>query len=144
MREPPALPHRWPFRFVDVVVQRSGETGERTGRRGTAVTQITSGGRACAGGEWGSTAILAEALAQAALATAGGGGEEPKETGVYLAGIQGFEASRPPLAGETLSIDVALTAAFGKVARFDGVIRAGEETLARGSILVSRSAGPEA
>ena len=141
MTTPPDLPHRWPFRFIDVVVERSGSPEGSEGRRGRVLARVSANGRAACGESWGSTAILAEALAQAAFAVAGGTGAAGGQ--VYLGGIRDFAAVRPPLAGESLEIDVRMAGAFGAVAKFDGEIRAGEETLARGSILVHRSAGPE-
>jgi 3-hydroxymyristoyl/3-hydroxydecanoyl-(acyl carrier protein) dehydratase len=138
----PVLPHRWPFRFVDLVVERAGSTGTPEGRRGRVLARVSANGRAASGESWGSTAILAEALAQAAFAVAGGMDGGPEER-IFLGGIRDFTAVRPPRAGESLAIEVRMAGAFGAVARFDGEIRAGEETLARGSILVHRSAGTE-
>jgi 3-hydroxymyristoyl/3-hydroxydecanoyl-(acyl carrier protein) dehydratase len=140
--ELPVLPHRWPFRFVDLVVERSSQGTDR--REGRVLARVSANGRGASGEEWGSMAILVEALAQAAFAVAGGSEGSPEEAGrVFLGGIRDFTAVRPPRAGESLAIDVRLAGAFGAVAKFEGEIRAGEETLARGSILVHRSAGPE-
>jgi 3-hydroxymyristoyl/3-hydroxydecanoyl-(acyl carrier protein) dehydratase len=141
--EKPALPHHWPFRFVDVVVERSGPPGQTEGLGGKVRTLVSANGRAASGEAWGNRAILAEALAQAAFAVASDPEREGAGGRVFLGGIRDFVAIRPPRAGESLEIDVRMAGAFGAVARFDGEVRAGQETLARGSILVHRSAGPE-
>ena len=130
----PGLPHAYPFRFVDVVRERSD--GESFG--GTVSTRLTANARCSMGERWGSAALLAEALAQAALLLQGGDAEAGRKG--FLAGIEGFEVSRLPEAGESLEVAVRLAARFGRVIRFEGEVKAGAETVARGSILV-RQAG---
>jgi 3-hydroxymyristoyl/3-hydroxydecanoyl-(acyl carrier protein) dehydratase len=126
----PDLPHSYPFRFVDVVAQPAGPgfTGGRVSAR------ITTGARAVIDGSWSSAALLAEALAQAALLLKGDDPESARRG--FLAGIDAFEVHRVPQAGESLDIDVRLAARFGAVVKFDGEVRSGTETLARGSVLV--------
>ena len=55
--------------------------------------------------------VPAEAIAQAALLLEGGDSEEARSG--FLAGIEGFEAKRLPVAGETLEVSVRLAARFG-------------------------------
>ena len=124
------LPHAYPFRFVDTVSEVSGD--ESFG--GTVSTRLTANGRGAMGPEWGSCVLLAEALAQAALLLQGGDVDAGRRG--FLAGIDSFEVSRRPQAGETLDVVVRLAARFGAVIKFEGEIRSGAETVARGSILV--------
>ena len=134
MTAPARLPHAYPFRFVEKVLS-SGDRGS-----GTVAARVTSGGRATAAGEWASPMLLAEAIAQAALALQNG--EEETQRRGFLAGIDGLEFSRVPRAGESLEIDVRLTARFGAIVRFEGVVRCGSERIASGAVLV-REALPD-
>ena len=126
----PGLPHIYPFRFVDTVSERSG--GDAFA--GTVSTRLSANGRGVMGAEWGSPVLLAEALAQAALLLQGGDVDAGRRG--FLAGIDGFEVTRRPQAGESLEVTVRLAARFGAVLKFDGEIRSGAETVAHGSILV--------
>lgn len=126
----PGLPHVYPFRFVDVV--REPAAGEPFG--GSVSTRLTANARASMGERWGSPALLAEALAQAALLLQGGDAEAGRKG--FLAGIDGFEVSRLPEAGESLEVAVRLAARFGRVIKFEGEVRSGAQIVARGSILV--------
>jgi 3-hydroxymyristoyl/3-hydroxydecanoyl-(acyl carrier protein) dehydratase len=127
-----ALPHGYPFRFADVVVEERNADFSR----GRVRVGVTGNGRAAMGEQWGSPLLLAEAIAQAALLLEGGDPEMGRRG--FLAGLDGFEATRAPRAGETLLVDVRLAARFGKVARFDGEVTSGGEPIARGSILVRK------
>jgi len=126
----PGLPHAYPFRFVDTVLERTG--GESFG--GTVSTRLTANAWAAMGARWGSAALLAEALAQAALLLQGGDVESGRKG--FLAGIDGFEVSRLPEAGESLRVVVRLAARFGPVIKFEGEVKSGAEIVARGAILV--------
>ena len=130
MRIPPELPHAYPFRFVETVVESRNEDFSR----GTARVAVSANGRAAAGVQWQSPLLLAEAIAQSALLLEGADPEIGR-TG-YLAGIDGFEVSRAPRAGETLEVRVRLAARFGAIVKFDGEVLCGAESLARGSVLV--------
>lgn len=128
----PILPHAYPFRFVDTVVrERNADFSE-----GTVSLRVSANGRAAMGESWSSPLLLAEAIAQSALLLEGGDADLGRRG--FLAGLDGFELTRAPLAGETLSVDVRLAGRFGAMAKFDGLVRSGEETLARGSILVRK------
>ena len=126
----PALPHTYPFRFVDTVVSAAGPDFDR----GQVSARVTAGARAAMGAEWASPALLAEAIAQAALLLRGGDPETGRRG--FLAGIEGFEIDRLPRAGETLTVDVRVAARFGAVVKFEGEVQSGAERIAGGAILV--------
>lgn len=126
------LPHVYPFRFVDAVVRPAGP--DFTG--GVVSARISAGARAAMGGAWSSGALLAEAIAQAALLLEGGDSEAGRRG--FLAGIDDFEIHRAPEAGETLTVDVRLFASYGAIVKFEGEVRSGSESIARGAILVRR------
>ncbi|HYB53198.1 MAG TPA: hypothetical protein VEG84_04975 [Thermoanaerobaculia bacterium] len=130
-----AFPHAYPFRFVDLVLEERNADFSR----GRVKVQVTANARAAMGEQWGSPVLLVEALAQGALLLEGGDAEAGRRG--FLAGIEGFEARRAPTAGETLSLDLALSARFGPIVRFDGRITSGDEEVARGGILVRKGEG---
>jgi 3-hydroxymyristoyl/3-hydroxydecanoyl-(acyl carrier protein) dehydratase len=127
-----ALPHAYPFRFVDTVTRPAGE-GFAGGR---VRVRISSDGWGARGEAWRSPLLLGEAIAQAALLLEGGDPEAGRRG--FLAGIQDLEMTRAPRAGETLEITVGLAGRLGPVLRFDGSVAANGETLARGSVLVRK------
>jgi len=132
-----AFPHAYPFRFVDTVAEGATSGGERTappGFQGRVRIRVTANARAAMGEGWQSPLLYPEAIAQAALLLEGADAEAGR--GGYLAGIQELSIERAPRAGETLEISVRLHGRFGAMHRFDGEVRAGEELLARGSVLV--------
>ena len=132
-----AFPHAYPFRFVDTVSQGATSGGERTappGFEGRVRVRVTANARAAMGEGWQSPLLYPEAIAQAALLLEGADAEAGR--GGYLAGIQELSIERAPRAGETLEISVRLHGRFGAMHRFDGEVHAGEELLARGSVLV--------
>jgi len=126
------FPHGYPFRFADVVLEERNSDFSR----GRVRVSVTANGRAAMGERWGSPLLLIEAIAQAALLLEGGDAETGRRG--FLAGIEGFEASRPPIAGEMLSIDVRLSARFGSMARFDGDVTSAGESIAHGGVFVRR------
>ena len=103
---------------------------------GTVTIRVTGNSRAAMGERWISPLLLAEAIAQAALLLEGGDADLGRRG--FLAGIEGLELFRSPFAGETLTVDVRLTARFGAMVRFDGSVQAGDETIARGAVLVRK------
>ncbi len=126
----PGLPHVYPFRFVDTVLERK----EGASFGGTVSARLTANARGAVGARWGSPVLLAEALAQAALLLQGGDVDAGRKG--FLAGIDAFEVARLPESGESLEVVVRLAARFGAVIKFEGEIKSGAETVARGSILV--------
>lgn len=133
-----ALPHAYPFRFVDTVV----EERDADFSRGMVRARISGNARGSMGAGWQSPLLYAEAIAQAALLLEGGDAAAARAG--FLAGLEGFESERLPLAGETLEISVRLAAHFGAIFRFDGEVRSGGEVLARGSVLVRKGDAADA
>jgi 3-hydroxymyristoyl/3-hydroxydecanoyl-(acyl carrier protein) dehydratase len=125
-----ALPHAYPFRFVDTV----SAPADAAFAGGRVRVRVSANARAAMGQEWGSPILLAEAIAQAALLLEGDDPDRARSG--FLAGIENFSAERPPRAGETLEIAVHLAARFGAILRFDGEVLSGTDVLARGSVLV--------
>lgn len=132
---PPRMPHAYPFRFVDRVVEDRDETFSK----GRVELAVSAGQWAASGATWGSSFLLAEVIAQSVLLLEGGDPEIGK-TG-FLAGLDNFSAARPPLAGERLTVAVRLTARYGPVVKFAGVVSSAGEEIARGEILVRRGQG---
>jgi 3-hydroxyacyl-[acyl-carrier-protein] dehydratase len=136
-----ALPHAYPFRFVDSVLENVplAAVGGAVGAaewKGKVRTSLSANGRATAHGAWGSPMLYAEAIAQAALLLEGGDAERGRHG--FLAGIDDFQMSRPAEAGETLDISVRIAARFGGIVKFDGEVRSNDEIVARGSVLVRK------
>ena len=133
-----ALPHAYPFRFVDSILEDRPRAGGPGGEkwRGRVKSAISANGRATRDGAWGSPMLYAEAIAQAALLLEGGDPEIGRQG--FLAGIDGFQSLRPAEAGETLDVSVELAARFGGIVKFQGEIRSGDEVLARGTVLVKK------
>jgi hypothetical protein len=104
--------------------------------RGTVTIRVAGNARAAMGERWMSPLLLAEAIAQAALLLEGGDADLGRRG--FLAGIEGLEILRSPAAGETLTVDIRLTAKFGAMVRFDGEIHSGDERIARGAVLVRK------
>lgn len=129
---PVDFPHVYPFRFVDRII----EAKDADFSKGSVAIRVSGNARAAAGEAWHSPLLLAEAIAQSALLLEGG------DAGIgrrgFLAGIDAFEATRPPRAGETLRVDVRLAAKFGAIVRFEGVVSADGEQIARGAVLVRK------
>jgi 3-hydroxymyristoyl/3-hydroxydecanoyl-(acyl carrier protein) dehydratase len=136
-----SLPHAYPFRFVDSILESPPQTpaGGAEAWQGRVKTLLSANGRATVDAAWGSPLLYAEAIAQAALLLEGGDPEIGRRG--FLAGIDGFQATRAPLAGETLAVSVRLAGRFGAIAKFDGEVRSGEEILARASVLVRKGDG---
>lgn len=131
------FPHAYPFRLVDVVLEERNADFSR----GRVRVGVTANARLAMGDRWGSPLLLAEAIAQSALLLEGGDAGLGRRG--FLAGIEGFQARRPPLAGEMLSVDVRLSARFGSIVRFDGEVTSGGEEIARGGVLVRKGEPPE-
>ena len=116
---------------MDAVLTPPGEDFSE----GQVSAAVTANGRLTAGNDSAAgTALLAEAIAQAALLLQGGDPEVGRRG--FLAGIDGFQVDRLPQPGDRLQINVRLTARFGSIVKFEGEVRSGSETLARGGILV--------
>lgn len=127
------LPHVYPFRFVDTVLDEAGPDFAA----GRVRARISANGRAAMGEAWQSPLLLAEAVAQSALLLEGGDSETARRG--FLAGLENFAFARSPRAGETLEIRVRLAARFGAVARFEGEVLADGDAIATGAVLVRKA-----
>ena len=101
-----SLPHRFPFRFVDV---------ERAGR---AVARVTFGAYWRRGETAASPALLVEAVAQGAalLARTDGRGDAP----LALAAVEEANWLVVPADGQTLEITVDVEKSLGRLVRVRG------------------------
>lgn len=129
---PPPLPHGYPFRFVDAVVEEKNADFSR----GSVRLRVSANARASMGEAWQAPLLLAEAIAQSALLLEGGDADLGRRG--FLAGLEGMELVRSPEPGETVLVEVRLAARFGAMVRFEGVVTSGGETLARGAVLVRK------
>src|SRR5262249_40147570 len=68
VRTPRDLPHSYPFRFVETVLEPRDEAFTR----GKVLVSVSANGRAASGAQWHSPFLLAEAIAQSALLLEGG------------------------------------------------------------------------
>ncbi len=124
------LPHAFPFRFADGVVER---TGPAEGRVRASMTANAEAMR-----DTGfPTAVLAELVAQSALLLQGGDAALGRKG--FLAGISDFSVQRLPVAGDVLTIDVSIAGRLGDAVKFDGIVRDAEgRAVARGAVTVKQ------
>ncbi len=132
MNATPTLPHAYPFRFVDIVLEERNADFSR----GRVRAALTANARAVMGERWATPLLLAETIAQGALLLEGGDPELGRSG--FLAGLEGFQVFRLPRAGEVLTVDVRLSAKLGPMVRFEGEVTSGGEEIARGAVLVRR------
>jgi hypothetical protein len=122
------LPHEFPFRFADGVVER---TGPAEGRVRAAVTANAAAMRVAGL----PAAALAELIAQSALLLEGGDPGLGRKG--FLAGISDFAVDRLPEAGDMLTVDVTIAGRLGTTVKFDGVVRdQSGQSVARGAVTV--------
>lgn len=122
------LPHGFPFRFADGVVER---TGAAEGRVRAAVSADAAAVRGTAL----TAAALAELIAQSALLLEGGDAALGRKG--FLAGISDFAVERLPEPGDLLTVDVSLAGRLGETVKFDGVVRDQTgQSVAHGSVTV--------
>ena len=112
-----SLPHAFPFRFADGVVER---TGPAQGRVRASVTANAAAVRATGF----PSAALAELVAQSALLLEGGDPALGRKG--FLAGISDFVVERLPEPGDVLTVDVAIAGRLGDTVKFEGVVRDAE------------------
>jgi len=105
------LPHAYPFRFVDRIVEVTGPAS------GKVRVAVTGGARVP---PYMLTGVLAEMMAQAILLVEGGDADLGR-TG-FLAGLSDFEVEQLPEAGDILTIDVHVAGRFGPTVKFEGEI----------------------
>ena len=124
------LPHAFPFRFADGVIER---TGPAQGRVQATVTADAAAVRATGF----PAAALAELVAQSALLLSGGDAALSRKG--FLAGISDFSVERLPEPGDVLVVDVALAGRLGDAVKFEGVVtERGGGTVARGAVTVKQ------
>lgn len=109
-----ALPHVYPFRFVDREVRRTGPAS------GSVRALVTANARRVDSGGALAPLTLAEMVAQAALLLQGGDPELGKSG--FLAGFSDLQIHRFPEAGDVLTVEVTLAGRLGPVVKFDGSI----------------------
>lgn len=124
------LPHAFPFRFVDRVVER---TGAESGR---VRAVVSAGGRGASGGHLAGP-LVGELMAQSALLLSGTDPELGR-TG-FLAGLSDVSVERAPVPGDALTVDVAITGRLGAVVKFEASVHdAGGARIAGGTFTVRR------
>jgi hypothetical protein len=124
------LPHAFPFRFADGVVER---TGPAEGRVRATVTANAATVRATGF----PAAALAELVAQSALLLQGGDAALGRKG--FLAGISDFSVERLPVPGDVLTVDVAIAGRLGDTVKLEGVVTDGEgRAVARGAVTVKQ------
>ena len=124
------LPHAFPFRFADGVVER---TGPAEGRVRATVTANAAAVRATGF----PAAALAELVAQSALLLQGGDAALGRKG--FLAGISDFSVQRLPVPGDVLTVDVAIAGRLGDVVKLEGVVTDGDGgAVARGAVTVKQ------
>jgi hypothetical protein len=124
------LPHAFPFRFADGVVER---TGPAEGRVRATVTADAAAVR----GIGFPAAALAELVAQSALLLEGGDAALGRKG--FLAGISDFSVERLPVPGDVLTVDVAIAGRFGDTVKLEGVVTDGDGgAVARGAVTVKQ------
>jgi 3-hydroxymyristoyl/3-hydroxydecanoyl-(acyl carrier protein) dehydratase len=124
------LPHAFPFRFADGVVER---TGPAEGRVRATVTANAAAVRATGF----PAAVLAELVAQSALLLQGGDAALGRKG--FLAGISDFSVERLPVPGDVLTIDVVIAGRLGDTVKLEGVVTDGDGgAIARGAVTVKQ------
>jgi 3-hydroxymyristoyl/3-hydroxydecanoyl-(acyl carrier protein) dehydratase len=124
------LPHAFPFRFADGVIER---TGPAEGRVRASVTADAATVRATGF----PAAVLAELVAQSALLLQGGDAALGRKG--FLAGVSDFSLERVPVPGDVLTVDVKIAGRLGDAVKFEGVVTDGEGgAVARGAVTVKQ------
>lgn len=126
------LPHAFPFRFADGVIERTGPA------QGRVRACVTADGAAARGTGF-QPAVLAELVAQSALLLAGGDVALSRKG--FLAGISGFSVERLPLPGDVLTVEVSIAGRLGDTVKFEGIVSdAHGDAFARGAVTVKQGA----
>jgi len=124
------LPHAFPFRFADGVLER---TGPAEGRVRATVTANAAFVRATGF----PAAALAELVAQSALLLQGGDAALGRKG--FLAGISDFSVERLPVPGDVLTVDVAIAGRLGDTVKLEGIVTDGAGgAVARGAVTVKQ------
>lgn len=119
------LPHRYPFLFIDRVVDVTPEQAVHAQRLVSQSDPILQGhfpGHPILPG-----VVQVEAMAQAAVVLAHASGQfDPQKHNCYFIGIQEAKFRAPAVPGEVLDIHVKALR-VGRVGKFEGEVRCGEE-----------------
>lgn len=108
-----ALPHAYPFRFIDRVVEVSAERGE--------AVKLISGDEPFIAARYQGAPVMPGVLVAEAMAQLSGivlAHKEGAPVMAYLAALDGFRVTRPLRPGDTLSLEVVLEGAMGGTAKF--------------------------
>ena len=128
-----ALPHAWPFRFVERTVERRGPA------EGRVRALVSVNGRRTERGEVLPPLTLVEVVAQAALLLEGGDPDLGRSG--FLAGVSGFEFDGAPRSGDLLDVDVRVAGVLGPIVRFQGTVTDGDgRRLCSGAVTVKKGA----
>ena len=128
-----ALPHAWPFRFVERTVERRGPA------EGRVRALVSVNGRRTERGEVLPPLTLVEVVAQAALLLEGGDPDLGRSG--FLAGVSGFEFDGAPRSGDLLDVDVRVAGVLGPIVRFEGTVTDGDgRRLCSGAVTVKKGA----
>lgn len=128
-----ALPHAYPFRFVERTVEKRGPA------EGRVRALVTVNGRRTEAGEALPPLTLVEIVAQAALLLEGG------DPGIgrsgFLAGVSEFAIERTPVSGDVLNVDVKVAGVLGPIVKFEGTVTDGEgRCVCTGAVTVRKGA----
>jgi 3-hydroxyacyl-[acyl-carrier-protein] dehydratase len=136
------LPHRYPFLFIDRVVEVVPEqsiTAEHLVSMSAPILQGHFPGHPILPG-----VVQVEAMAQAAVVLAHASGHfDPAKHNCYFIGISQAKFRAPAVPGEVLRISVKAER-LGRVGKFSGVVRAGDEVKSEASFTAIIDPKPEA
>lgn len=127
-----ALPHGFPFRLLDRVLEIDGSAG-------TGVKNITSGDFSLHDAPPASfpDMLIVEAMAELSGLVMNYGKEDAK--GAFLAGISGFRFTRPAVIPEQVRIVSRLDANFSALASFSVSAYVGSEVIATGTLVMAET-----
>lgn len=129
------IPHRWPFLLIDRIVELEGQ-------RAVGIKQV-SAGEIYFQGHFPAAPIMPGVLIVEAMAQVGAvallSRDEYKGKLVLFAGIDGVRFRRPVVPGDTLRLEVELTALRGPVGKGAGKAFVDGQLVAEGGLLFAVS-----
>lgn len=123
------LPHVFPFRFVERILDPLGETGE-----GTVRAVVSSNDFAQRAMPLLPLPVAVEMMAQAALLLQGGDPEVGRKG--FLAAVGGVRLSGAIRPGDELAIRIRIAGRFGPMVRFSARMTRGTRLVGRAEITV--------